>query len=103
MAPACKGKDEFFLKPQGKAMTDVIIKIPKDKEYYGKKFQAYIFSYTKGGLVSVGLKSKLFLSIKKRGNLFHRFWKSLKRRVAVPTNKEESRWINRDRSPTETK
>jgi len=80
MAPACKGKDEFFLKPQGKAMTDVIIKIPKDKEYYGKKFQAYIFSYTKGGLVSVGLKSKLFLSIKKRRNLFHRFWKSLKRR-----------------------
>lgn len=61
-------------------MTDVIIKIPKDKEYYGKKFQAYIFSYTKGGLVSVGFKSKLFLSIKKGKNLFHRFWKSLKRR-----------------------
>jgi len=60
-------KDTFFnIRPQEMAVTDVIITIPDDKNYLGKKFQTYIWSHTfaKEGIgVGVGLKSKLFFTI----------------------------------------
>ena len=56
-------KTEFLVKPGEAAKTDVIISIPKDKKYMGKKYQVYIWSHTVGRAVGVGLKSRLLLTI----------------------------------------
>lgn len=50
--------------PNEAAKTDVIISIPNDKRYSGKKYQVFIWTYTVGRKVGVGLKSKLLFSIK---------------------------------------
>ena len=47
------------------AATDVIITIPDDKQYLGKKYQVFIWSHTVGRNIGVGLKSKLLFSIAK--------------------------------------
>lgn len=36
------------LKPGKYVETDILISIPKDKEYKGKKYQVYIYSHTEG-------------------------------------------------------
>lgn len=56
-------KEEFTLKPQEKAKTDVIIKIPNDEKYAGKKYQVYLWSHTVGRSLGVGLKSRLLFTI----------------------------------------
>ncbi|MBL7157325.1 MAG: hypothetical protein ISS92_04070 [Candidatus Omnitrophica bacterium] len=55
--------DNFTLPPQSEVSTDVIIKIPGDEEYIGKKYQVYIWSHTIGGSIAIGLRSKLLISI----------------------------------------
>lgn len=48
------------------AITDVIITIPDDEQYLGKKFQAFIWSHTfveQGIGFGVGLKSKLLFTV----------------------------------------
>lgn len=58
-------KAEFReIKPNDSAVTDVIISIPNDKKYLGKKYQVFIWSHTVGGSIGIGLKSKLLLTIK---------------------------------------
>ena len=57
------GKTHFILKPEEEAKTDVIIKIPDDKKYLGKKFQVYLWSRTIGRSLGVGLKSRLLFTI----------------------------------------
>ncbi|MFB0526061.1 MAG: hypothetical protein ACETVO_01155 [bacterium] len=59
-------KEQFSVEPSKFAVTDVIITIPGDKKYLGKKYQAYIWSHTggKGSLpIALGLKSRLLLEI----------------------------------------
>lgn len=56
-------KEEFTLKPQEEAKTDVIIRIPDDKKYLGKRYQVYIWSHTVGRSLGVGLKSRLLFTI----------------------------------------
>ncbi len=59
-------KDYFSVEPSKNAVTDVIVTIPRDKKYLGKKYQAYIWSHTggKGSLpIALGLKSRLLLEI----------------------------------------
>lgn len=56
-------KETFTLPPESEVSTDVIIKIPDDEIHKGKKYQIYIWSYTTGGAIGVGLKSKLLISI----------------------------------------
>ncbi len=54
-----KFKDyEFTVEPQGYAVTDMIISIPKDDRYLGKKFQVNILSY-----VSEIYNEKEFLTV----------------------------------------
>lgn len=63
------GKDYFSIDPGESAVTDVIITIPNDKKYLGKKYQAYIWSHTvgRGNLpIALGLKSRLFLEISEK-------------------------------------
>ena len=58
-------KTEFKnIKPDEAATTDVIITIPDDEQYLGKKYQVFIWSHTVGKRVGVGLKSKLLFTIK---------------------------------------
>ena len=55
--------DLLTIKPKGSAFTDVIIKIPYDKKYLGKKFQVMIWSRTTGKGIGCGLKSRLLFTI----------------------------------------
>ncbi len=79
-------KDYFpNLKGKETAVTDVIITIPREKKYRGKRYQVYLWSHTisgKGGTsIAVGLNSRLIFSIagKKKikrglfGNILHFF------------------------------
>jgi len=70
-------KDYFFVEPSKYAVTDVIVTIPNDKKYLGKKYQAYIWSQTvgEGALpIALGLKSRLLLEIsEKERNLSKEF------------------------------
>jgi len=56
-------QNAFTVLAKGNAKTDVVITIPDDPIYSGRKYQAYIWSRTTGGSVGVGLKSKLLLTI----------------------------------------
>lgn len=58
-------KTEFEdVKPNESAVTDVLITIPDDEQYKGKRYQVFIWSRTIGTKIGVGLKSKLLFSIK---------------------------------------
>lgn len=56
-------KDHFILAPGEEAKTDVIINIPDDKEYQGRKYQVYLWSHTIGRSLGVGLKSRLLFTV----------------------------------------
>ncbi|OGW82845.1 MAG: hypothetical protein A2987_02030 [Omnitrophica bacterium RIFCSPLOWO2_01_FULL_45_10] len=53
------------IEPNEHATSDVIISIPPDPRYQGKKYQVFIWSHTVGGRIGVGLKSKLLFTIAK--------------------------------------
>ena len=52
----------FTVEPNGEAETDVIINIPDDRQYLGRKFHVFILSCTTGESLGIGLKSKLLFS-----------------------------------------
>lgn len=52
------------IKPKEAAITDVVISIPDDDIYRGKRYQVFIWSHTIGTKIGVGLKSKLLFTIK---------------------------------------
>jgi hypothetical protein len=52
------------IQPRASAETDVVITIPADAQYKGKKYQVFIWSHTVGRKIGVGLKSKLLITIK---------------------------------------
>jgi len=54
------------VKPGAEAVTDVIISIPGDEKYRGRKFQVFIWSRTVGRSIGVGLKSKLLLTVREK-------------------------------------
>lgn len=61
-------KDFFALRGGETASSDIIISIPYDIRYLGKKYQVYFWSHTvplqEGGFgLAVGLRSKLFITI----------------------------------------
>jgi hypothetical protein len=52
------------IRPGAPGMTDVVISIPNDVRYLGKRYQVMIWSHTVGaGLIACGLKSEVLLSI----------------------------------------
>lgn len=53
------------IKPKEAATTDVLIAIPGDDIYKGRRYQVFIWSHTVGTKIGVGLKSKLLFTIKK--------------------------------------
>jgi hypothetical protein len=58
------GQSQFIVPSGESAYTDVIIKIPDDPKLYGKKFQASIYSRTKGtNMIQVGVWSHIALAI----------------------------------------
>lgn len=64
---------EFFprVEPGADAETDVLISIPKDKKYLGKKYQFYVWARTTGGLsnINVGVMSRFLVSVISPENL----------------------------------
>jgi len=59
-------KDFFELSPGEKAISDITISIPNDEEYFGKKYQAMIWSHTVGGkgfVLAYGLKTGVIFTI----------------------------------------
>jgi len=58
--------DRFLLGPNESGYTDVIITIPNDKQYLGKKFQAYLETHTIGAAgkyIGLALDSRILISI----------------------------------------
>jgi len=52
--------DKFKLSPQEEMKAEVVISIPNDKKFAGKKYQAMLWSRSVGtGIFSVGVKSRL--------------------------------------------
>ena len=48
--------------PKQSAATDVLVSIPNDETYRGKKYQVYIYSHTAGeGAMRIGVMSRLFI------------------------------------------
>ncbi len=64
-------KDISWVKVEGTAAIParetktipVLLNIPNDAEYYGKKYQFWIWSYTEGESMGVGLKSRIMFSV----------------------------------------
>lgn len=60
-------KKEFKnILPNAAASTDVVINIPDEPRYAGKKYQLFIWTHTVGPTIGVGLKSKLLFTISKK-------------------------------------
>lgn len=58
-------RDTFSLGPQEPARADIIITIPDDSQYLGKKYQVIIWSHTVGDgstFMEVGLKSRIIFT-----------------------------------------
>ncbi|MBU0479258.1 DUF1735 domain-containing protein [bacterium] len=58
-------QNEFVIGSGQSIKTDVIISIPDDEKYLDKKYQVFIWSYTVGRSIGLGLKSKLLFSTRK--------------------------------------
>ena len=59
-------QDSFTVEPMQPATSDIIISIPDERQYLGKKFQVIIWSHTVGTgstFMEVGLKSRIIFSI----------------------------------------
>lgn len=56
-------KDELIIEPHSEADTDVVISVPDNEEYIGRKFQVFIWSRTIEESLGVGIKSKLLIQI----------------------------------------
>lgn len=56
------GTNSLIIRAMKESETDVIIKIPDDKKYFGRKFQVMIWSHTVGRSVGCGLKSRLLFT-----------------------------------------
>lgn len=68
-------KDSFNLKPGSYDQTDVFVEVPKKKEYYGKKYQAFLLIGTAGGgRIQAGLKSLILFSVQEKKGVFRRIW-----------------------------
>lgn len=60
-----KIEKNFFkeVKPQQTIESDITINVPRNKKYYGKKYQVYIYSHTAGqGTFRVGLMSRILFT-----------------------------------------
>jgi len=58
--------DRFFLGPGESAYSDVVITIPDDKKYFGKRYQAHIHAHSVGavqGVIGLALTSRVMIGI----------------------------------------
>lgn len=49
--------------PGGSAIADIMVTVPDEDQFRGRKFQAFIWTHSIGTRVGVGLKSKLLFSV----------------------------------------
>lgn len=55
--------DLLTLEPESTGQTDIIISVPDNTQYLGKRYQVMIFSRTISGMFGAGFKSRLLFSI----------------------------------------
>lgn len=69
-------KDKFLnIEPGQWGQTEAILRVPKEKKYYGKSYQAYIHTQTTKGKIRAGLKSRVLFTVKERRGFFKKiFW-----------------------------
>jgi hypothetical protein len=54
----------FEMEPQGTAAADIVITIPDDDQYLGRKFQVMVWSHTVGSsFIQLGLKSRIIFTV----------------------------------------
>lgn len=56
-------ESKFSIVGRGEASTDLIVRIPNEEKYRGKKYQADIWAYTTGGGVTYGTRSNVLIRI----------------------------------------
>jgi hypothetical protein len=56
-------ENEFRMDPGKSAKTDIIITVPNEEKYAGRKYQVYLWSHTVGRSIGVGLKSRLLFTV----------------------------------------
>lgn len=61
-------KNQFAVGPNDEVETDVLIDVPYDSKYAGRKFHVFIMSYTTGESLGIGLKSKLLFGVEEIGD-----------------------------------
>ncbi|MBI4846881.1 MAG: hypothetical protein HY810_10505 [Candidatus Omnitrophica bacterium] len=57
-------QNQVTLKPKEQKIIPVKLSIPDDNNLTGRKFHAWVFSYTSGQAVGVGLKSRILIRFK---------------------------------------
>lgn len=71
-------QENFDIEPNKWGRTNLILEVPKNKKYYGKKYQAFLLIKTVGkGKVEACLKSKILISVEKKKGVIKRIWKKI--------------------------
>ena len=58
-------KEEIKIPGLGKGTINITLTVPADSQYAGKKYQFWIWTYTSGKAMGVGLKSRILVTIRK--------------------------------------
>ncbi|MEE9523006.1 MAG: hypothetical protein V3W05_09395, partial [candidate division NC10 bacterium] len=56
-------RDTFTVEPNETALTDVILDVPYDVAYLGKRYQVIVFPRSIDGMVGIGFRSRVLFSI----------------------------------------
>lgn len=71
-------EDSLKILPGSWGQAKVFIKVPKNKAYYGNKYQAYLLIKTEGeGRIQAGLKSRILFTVEKKKGVIKRIWKKM--------------------------
>ncbi len=55
--------------------TEIVLKVPDEKKYFGNRYQAYIQTRTAEGKIRAGLRSRILFTVGERKGIFKRiFW-----------------------------
>jgi hypothetical protein len=70
--------NSLSIKPNSWGQTELEIEVPRDKRFYGKKYQAQVLIKTSGsGKLQAGLRSNIYFTVVKKKSLFKKLFGNL--------------------------